>query len=166
MSRKYIAAGNWKMHTTPTEGVELAIAIQEKLSPGTVKVIVAPPATHLQALLEAIGDGEVKIAAQNCHFESKGAFTGEIAPPMLAAMGIPYVIIGHSERREYFHENNSIVRKKVSAVLDAGMECIFCCGEPLNIRENGTQGVYVNRQVEQGLFSPDRSPVQQSGYCV
>ena len=160
MSRKYIAAGNWKMHTTPDEGLNLLNELAAGWSGGNVEMIVSPPYVHLATLAEAAKGTAVSVAAQNCHFADQGAYTGEVSPPMLASMGIPYVIIGHSERREYFHETNAILKDKVSAVLNHGLKCIFCCGEPLSIREHSTQAVYVEQQIQEGLFHVDDADIR------
>ncbi|MGB1216396.1 MAG: triose-phosphate isomerase [Saprospiraceae bacterium] len=153
--RKKIAAGNWKMNLPYNEGMELAEAIingAKDISDNQL-VILGTPYIHLkEAAGIATNNPKVEIAAQNCHQAEKGAFTGEISIPMLQSIGIKYVILGHSERREYFHETNEILAEKVKAVLAAGMIPIFCCGESLDVREEGWHAKFVRTQLEKGLF--------------
>ena len=156
MARKNIAAGNWKMNTTVSEGLELYKSLGQKEIPNNVEVIVGVPFIHLGALLTE-KNSKINIAAQNCHFENSGAYTGEISPSMLADMNVDYVILGHSERREYFHEDNAILAKKLNAALANGLKVIFCCGEPLEIRKEGSQNAYVSKQLEEGLFHLGKS---------
>lgn len=151
MARKNIAAGNWKMNTTVSEGLGLYKALSNMTIPQDVTVIVGVPFLHLSSMVQA-KDPSIKIAAQNCHFENSGAFTGEISPSMLADLGVDYVILGHSERREYFHEDNTMLSKKLNAALANGIQVIFCCGEPLEIRKAGTQNEYVSKQLKEGLM--------------
>jgi len=151
MARQKIAAGNWKMNTTLHEGISLFEALESKSIPADVTVILGVPFIHLSTLLNKKSDA-LHIAAQNCHFENSGAYTGEIAPSMLADLGVGYVILGHSERREHFHEDNAILAKKLDAALSNGLKVIFCCGEPLEVRKAGTQNTYVSKQLEEGLF--------------
>ncbi|MEE9437768.1 MAG: triose-phosphate isomerase, partial [Saprospiraceae bacterium] len=144
-------AGNWKMNTTVEEGVKLFTEINKHKQNNDALVIIGAPNTHLSSLLK-IENRSIKIAAQNCYFENSGAFTGETSPLVLSQMGVEYVIIGHSERREYFNESNDILAKKTDAVLQNNMEVIFCCGEPLEIRKSDGQNAYVGKQLEEGLF--------------
>lgn len=153
MSRKNIAAGNWKMNTTIEEGIQLAQFIANAERSKDVVTILGVPATHLYPVQKKIKvSSKVLLAAQNCHHKTSGAYTGEISPAMLAAMKIPYVIIGHSERREYNHEDNALLALKLRAALDAGLKVIFCCGEALEIRKAGTHITHVKRQLEESLF--------------
>lgn len=154
MSRIQIAAGNWKMNTTFKDGIELGKTIADQALVGdNGLVILAPPFTHLQAVGQAISHApKVKLAAQNCHVQESGAYTGEISIDMLMAVGVEYVILGHSERREYFAESNELLAQKVNLVLSKGLQPIFCCGESLDIREAGTHVEYVAKQLEEGLF--------------
>ena len=141
------------MNTTVTEGYELAEALAKDWEGGENKLmILAPPFTHLIAIQSALNDGAIKVAAQNCHWETQGAFTGEVSPVMLFAMGIEYVIIGHSERREIFGETNAIIRQKTDAALKAGLNVIFCCGEPLNIRQAKGEFAFVESQLKESLL--------------
>ncbi len=151
MRRLNIAAGNWKMNTTLSEGIDLYNALAEQSIPEDVVVIVGAPFIHLGALVAAKNPA-IKIAAQNCHYEKSGAYTGEISPSMLKDLGVDFVILGHSERREYFHEDNALLAKKTDAALENGLKVIFCCGEPLEVRKNGSQNDYVSKQLEEGLF--------------
>ena len=152
-SRKRIAAGNWKMHTTVTEGFSLAEHLAGAWKgTGDKIMIVAPPFTHLIAIQGALRESAIKVAAQNCHWEMKGAFTGEVSPATLQAMGIDYVILGHSERRDIFGETNDIVRKKTDAALSARLKVIWCCGESLGIRESGGANAFVESQMKAGLL--------------
>ena len=154
MARKNIAAGNWKMNTTISEGVDLYKSLAKHTVPSDVTVIVGAPFIHLSSLI-AIKNDNIKVAAQNCHYENSGAYTGEISPSMLADLGVDYVIIGHSERREYFNEDNTLLAKKLNAALDNNLPVIFCCGESLDIRKAGSQNEYVTKQLEEGLFHLD-----------
>jgi len=151
MARKNIAAGNWKMNTTVSEGVSLFKSLDQHNVPSDVTVIIGAPATHLSSLLDVKSDA-IYVAAQNCHQKDSGAYTGEISPAMLADMGIKYVILGHSERREYFNEDNALLAAKTDAALSHGLQVIFCCGEPLEIRKDGSQNAYVSKQIEEGIF--------------
>lgn len=151
MARQKIAAGNWKMNTTVSEGTRLYNAIADQTIPEDVVVIIGAPFIHLGTLL-AQNNAVVKVAAQNCHFQNSGAYTGEVSPSMLVDLGIEYVILGHSERREYFNESNEILAQKLDAALENGLKVIFCCGEPLEIRKANTQNEYVSKQLQEGLF--------------
>ena len=132
MSRKYFIAGNWKMNKTAAEAAALIGAIREKIGSQTkVDVAVCPPFTAIDAASKALAGSEIKLGAQNMHFEKSGAFTGEVAADMLKEFGCAYVILGHSERREYFKECNCLINKKVKAVLANGMKPILCVGEKL-----------------------------------
>jgi triosephosphate isomerase (TIM) len=151
--RQQIVAGNWKMNTTPEEGVALAKAVIEAVSHPKGLVIMAPPSTHLHAVAQAVqGHEGVFVAAQNCHEAPKGAFTGEISVDMVAATGATYVILGHSERRQYFGESEAQLANKTETVLAKGLRPIFCCGEPLEVRENGTHEALVEQQLNGALF--------------
>lgn len=154
MGRAQIAAGNWKMHKTPAEGTSLAREIREdwEATDSNVELVIAPPFTHLQALHDVLEGSGIILGAQNCHAEPEGAFTGEISVGMLSDLGVRYVIVGHSERRQLFGEGNDMIKRKVDAVLRAGLQPIFCCGEPLAVREAREQEEYVLRQLEESIF--------------
>lgn len=149
--RKKIVAGNWKMNTLLKDGIELANAVEklEKEKTSDALAIIAPPFTHLSKVRELIVN--VKLSAQDCASEASGAYTGEISPEMLLSTGVEYVILGHSERRSYFHEDNPLLNKKVKLALSKGLKPIFCCGEVLEEREAGKLFDVVREQLEVGL---------------
>jgi len=151
MPRRKIAAGNWKMNTSVTEGLDLYKELVKEEIPSDVTVIIGAPMTHL-ASIQAIAEANVSISAQNCHYKNKGAFTGETSPTTLTDLGLKYVILGHSERREYFNEDNALLKNKLDTALEAGLQVIFCCGESLEIRKAGNQNEYVSRQLRESLF--------------
>ncbi len=156
MARRHIAAGNWKMNTTINQGIDLALIIAGSDRDKDVLVILAIPFTHIFPLQKKIkANSKVLLAAQNCHHKSSGAFTGEISPAMLADMKVPYVVLGHSERREYNHEDNALLAAKLRAALNAGLKVIFCCGEALDIRKAGTHVSHVKTQLTESLFQLD-----------
>ncbi len=152
--RLKIAAGNWKMNKTYEEGLQLVREIKDATSHKEGRhVIIGTPFIHLKDAVKILIDSPwVDVAAQNCHQAEKGAYTGEISTSMLQSIGVNYVILGHSERRQYFHETNETLIQKVDAVLGAGMTPIFCCGESLDIRNEGWHARYVNGQLEKSLF--------------
>ena len=151
-ARRIMAAGNWKMNAgVPDEGLKLLGALKPLVADATSEIVVGVPFTALAAAVEATAYTNVAVAAQNCHFEEKGAYTGEISAPMLARMAVKYVILGHSERREYFSETDEIVNKKVKAALNWGVRPIFCCGESLEQREGGHTFSHIRSQVVYGL---------------
>lgn len=151
--RKKIVAGNWKMNKTLQEGIALAQEVEKLASgvPADVELIVAPPFIHLTEVKKQIG--RVMLGAQNCASEASGAFTGEVSASMLASAGVRYVILGHSERRSFYGENNGIINKKVKLALQNNLSPIFCCGEILSEREKGIHFNVVKEQVEEGLFT-------------
>lgn len=152
MSRKYFIAGNWKMNKTAAEATALIDAIKAKVgSQDKVDVAVCPPFTALDAASKALAGSTIKLGAQNMHFEAHGAFTGEVAADMLKEFSCTYVILGHSERREYFKECNCLINKKVKAVLANGMKPILCVGEKLEEREAGKTLDIVSEQTVKGL---------------
>ena len=135
--RKKIVAGNWKMNMTPAQAVELIDSLKDKIDTTEVDVVVCPPFVCLPAVLEAVKGTAISVGAQNMHFEEKGAFTGEIAPSMLVELGVKYVVLGHSERRQYFAETNETVNKKVLKAIEHNLVPIICVGESLAEREQG-----------------------------
>ncbi|MBR2338373.1 MAG: triose-phosphate isomerase [Clostridia bacterium] len=137
---KYVIAGNWKMNKTPAEATELIEAIKPLVKDATCDVVVGVPFVDLCAALEAVKGSNIGVAAQNCHWEKSGAYTGEISAEMLKAMGVGYVILGHSERRTYFGDTDVTVQKRMRAALDAGLTVILCVGEYLEQREQGVTG--------------------------
>ncbi|MFS1664452.1 triose-phosphate isomerase [Streptococcus sp. zg-JUN1979] len=152
MSRKPFIAGNWKMNKNPQEAQAFVEAIAGKLpSEDLVEAAIAAPAVDLNALLWFAKDSSLKVAAQNCYFEDAGAFTGETSPKVLNEMGVDYVVIGHSERRDYFHETDEDINKKAKAIFANGMLPIICCGESLETYEAGQAAEFVGRQVSAAL---------------
>ncbi len=149
--RKKIVAGNWKMNTLLKDGMELAKAVEklEKEKRSDALVIIAPPYTHLSRVNDLIDS--VKLSAQNCASEESGAYTGEISPDMLVSAGVEYVIIGHSERRSYYGEDNELLNRKTKLALLKGLKPIFCCGEVLKEREEGALFDVIREQIAVGL---------------
>jgi triosephosphate isomerase (TIM) len=152
--RKKIVAGNWKCNTTLQEGIALAQEV-EKLYTETgdknVVVVLGTPFTHITEAVKVTKN--VSIAAQNCAAEAKGAFTGEVSAEMVKSTGANYVILGHSERREYYGETSETLNKKLALALSNGLTPIYCCGEALEIREAGTQKAYVINQLVETIFN-------------
>ena len=146
--RKVVIAGNWKMNKTPAEAKELLDAIKPLVKDADCDVVACVPFVDLSVALEATAGSNVKVGAENCHWEPSGAYTGEISAPMLAAMQVPYVIIGHSERRTYFGETDVTVNKRVKAALANGLTVILCVGEYLEQREQGVTGEVVAMQTK------------------
>ncbi|HAH22587.1 MAG TPA: triose-phosphate isomerase [Prolixibacteraceae bacterium] len=154
--RKKIVAGNWKCNTTVQEGVELAKAVTELVAKSGVKdvvVVLGTPFTHLTSVVAAVDTTLIGVAAQNCAAEAKGAFTGEVSAAMVKSTGAEFVILGHSERREYYGETSATLNKKVALALANGLTPIYCCGEALPIREANTQNDYVKTQLEETVFN-------------
>lgn len=153
--RKKVVAGNWKCNTTIQEGVELANAVNELVATKGAKdvvVVLGTPFTHITKVVESVDTARIGVAAQNCAAEAKGAFTGEVSASMVKSTGAGYVILGHSERREYYGETSEILNKKLALVLENGLTPIYCCGEPLEIREAGTQKEFVINQLKETIF--------------
>lgn len=148
--RKPIIAGNWKMNKTIKEGLEFIEAVKGKTE-GDAEVLICAPFTLLKDLKEATKGTNIKIGAQNMHFEESGAFTGEVAPANLIELGIDYVIIGHSERREYYNETDETCNKKVLKAIEVGINPILCCGETLEERESNSTMDKVKGQIVKGL---------------
>ena len=161
MKRTKIVAGNWKMNMDFTEGRDLAISIIRQLGPTENKVILCPPFIHLNYIsMLTKGIANLSVGSQNCHAEASGAFTGEISVPMVKSAGAQYVILGHSERRQYFNESDKMLAKKVDSVLNGGLVPIFCCGEKLDAREAKKQEEVVNKQLSGGLFHLSKKQFQ------
>ncbi len=152
--RKKIVAGNWKMNTTLNEGVGLAKDVNEALKNATPKcdVIIAVPFTHLAPIAQVIDQNKLGLGAENCADHKSGAYTGEVSAPMVASTGATYVILGHSERRQYYGETSEILKEKVGLALENNLTPIFCIGEVLEERENGTYHDVVKKQIEEALF--------------
>lgn len=154
--RKKVVAGNWKCNTTVQEGVELAKAVNELVAKEGAKdvvVVLGTPFTHMTSVVDAVDTNRIGVSAQNCAAEAKGAFTGEVSAAMVKSTGAEYVILGHSERREYYGETSEILNKKVALTLENGLTPIYCCGEALDIREAGTQNDFVKTQLEETVFN-------------
>ena len=147
-----IVAGNWKMNKTPSEAVAFVKDLIPKLAGAKSEVVVGVPYVALPGVVDAVKNTNIKVAAQNVHYEEKGAYTGEIAAGMLKDIGVEYVIIGHSERRQYFNETDISVNKKVLASISAGLIPIVCVGESLEEREQGVTAEIVRRQVKIALL--------------
>lgn len=153
MERKKIVAGNWKMNMAYEAGRDLTKSIVEKMKPSDTLVILGTPYIHLMNVSRIIKDiSNLELSAQNCHQEESGAYTGEVSASMVRSCGAAYVILGHSERRQYFGEDDKLIAKKVDAALSQGLKPIYCCGEKLEVREAGKQNDLVKDQVEQALF--------------
>ena len=149
--RKPIIAGNWKMNLSIAEGVKFVADIKEAVKNTDVEVVICAPFTFLKDMVEATKGTNIKIAAQNMHFEASGAYTGEVSADMLKEVGVTHVVIGHSERRQYFAETDETVNKKVKAALAAGLVPIMCCGETLEEREAGDTKNVCKVQTVEGL---------------
>lgn len=148
MARKKIIAGNWKMNMTPSQAVELVQTLKPLVANDNVDVIFCVPAIDIIPALEAAKGSNIQIGAENMYYEESGAYTGEIAPAMLTDVGVKYVIIGHSERREYFAETDETVNKKVLKALEHGITPIVCCGETLTQREQGVTIDFIRQQIK------------------
>ena len=149
--RKPLIAGNWKMHKTIAEALEFVNEVKDRVNNDKVEAVICAPCTLLKDLKQATKGTNIKIGAQNMHFEEKGAFTGEISPLMLKELDMDYVVIGHSERRQYFNETDETVNKKVLKALEVGIDPILCVGETLEEREAGNTKDVCKVQVEKAL---------------
>jgi triosephosphate isomerase len=164
--RRKIVAGNWKMNTLPAEGLELARAIVAKRreTGPSVELIVCPPFTHLSEVVKATRGEGVAVGAQNCAAEEKGAYTGEVSAAMLAALGVEYVILGHSERREYYGETSDTLNRKLAMAYANRLVPIYCVGEKLEERESGRHFDVVGAQLREVVYN--LSPEQFSSLIV
>jgi triosephosphate isomerase (TIM) len=153
--RKNIVAGNWKMNKTLQEGLALATELNEALAGATLNcdVVIGTPAIHLASVAAAIDTTKIGVAAQNCANKESGAYTGEISAAMVKSTGANYVILGHSERREYYGETSAILNDKVALALANGLTPIYCCGEALDVRNANEQNAYVKTQLEETVFN-------------
>ncbi len=163
--RKYIVAGNWKMNGTLEETQILASEVvnmyNDEVNNGVVAVL-CPPFIGIAEVLRLTRGSGVKVGAQNCHQELSGAYTGEVSAPILASFGVNYVIIGHSERREYFAEGNALLAKKVDQAQANHLTPIYCCGETLSQRESGSHFQVIEQQIKEGLFHLSAEKLQQT----
>lgn len=149
--RKKIVAGNWKMNKTPKEAAELCQLLKSKVDTETVDVVFCVPAVDLTTVSKALEGTHIAVGAQNMFYEESGAYTGEISPAMLKELGVSYVVLGHSERRQYFAETDETVNKKVKKAIEHGITPIMCCGETLTQRELGVTIEFVRSQIKGGL---------------
>jgi len=148
MSRRKIIAGNWKMNMTPSQAVALVNELKPLVANEDVDVVFCVPAIDIIPAMEAAKGSNINIGAENMYYEEKGAFTGEIAPNMLTDVGVKYVVLGHSERREYFAETDETVNKKVLKAFEHGITPIVCCGETLKQREQGVTIDFIRQQIK------------------
>ena len=160
MSRKVIVAGNWKMNKNAAEGRALVEALKNGIAGlEAAEIVVCPPFTTIGSVVEAAAGSAIGVGAQNIHWEASGAFTGEISADMLKTSGVQYVIIGHSERRQYFGETNETVNKRLKAAIAAGLTPIVCVGELLEEREGNKTEAVLGKQLEDGLKDLDAATV-------
>jgi len=151
--RKKIVAGNWKMNKTPSEAVELVNMLKPLCASEDVDVVFCVPAIDIIPAMEAAKGSNIAIGAENMYYEESGAYTGEISPAMLVDAGVKYVVLGHSERREYFAETNETVNKKMLKAFEHGITPIMCCGETLEQREQGVTMDFIRQQVKVGFLN-------------
>jgi len=147
MARRRIIAGNWKMNMTPSQAVELCATLKDLVKNDAVDVVYCVPAIDIIPVVEAVKGTNVHVGAENFYIEDKGAFTGEISAPMLKDAGVEYIIIGHSERRDIFGENDILLNAKVKKAFASGLKPILCCGESLALRKAGTYTEWIKRQI-------------------
>ena len=151
MARKKIIAGNWKMNMTPSEAVKLVETLKPLVVNDEVDVVFCVPAIDIIPVVEAAKGTNIQVGAENMYFEEKGAYTGEISAEMLVDAGVKYVVLGHSERRDYFKECDCMINKKVKKALEAGLTPILCCGESLEQREMGITLDWIRMQIKSDL---------------
>ena len=159
MKRKKIVAGNWKMNMTLDESVNLINELKQ-ISTNDVDIKIAPSFTNLNKAVSLLDSSKIEVIAQNFHPEERGAFTGEISIEMLKSVGVFSIIIGHSERRKYFNENDSILSKKAKMAIDNSLNIIFCIGEELSEREKGNHFELIKNQIINGLFGLDKDQIK------
>lgn len=151
MARKRIIAGNWKMNKTPSEAVALVNELKDLVKNDAVDVVYCVPAVDIVPVVDAVKGTNVEVGAENMYFEESGAYTGEVSAAMLIDAGVKYVIIGHSERRDYFKEDDCLLNKKVKKAFEAGLTPILCCGESLEQRETGVTMDWIRLQIKSDL---------------
>jgi triosephosphate isomerase (TIM) len=165
--RKQIAAANWKMNLTLQQGetlIDELLNTPHELSENQLAVFAVPFPYLISIKNKLAGKKNVFVAAQNCNNKKAGAYTGEVSAEMLKSIGLQYVVLGHSERREYFNESNAVLAEKVNICFENGLQPIFCCGEPLSIREAGTQNSFVETQLKESLFH--LTAAQLTGFVI
>ncbi len=160
-SRVTMAAGNWKMNKTPKEAVEFVNNLKEAVKDSNTEVVVGVPFVAIPAVVEASKNTNIKVAAQNVHWEANGAYTGEVSCAMLKECGVEYVIIGHSERREYFADTDELINKKAHAIFNSGMTPILCCGETLTQREQGVTKEHIRYQIKIALLGLSKDQIKK-----
>ena len=165
--RKKIVAGNGNMNKTQTEVIELttalSLALQKHELADNHEVIICPSLVYLSKvkdILALLADKKIKVGSQNCYTKDFGAYTGEVSAAMLKSLNVQYVLVGHSERRNYFNENNSVIKAKLDIALAQGLQVIFCCGESLTIREDGKHFDFIATQLEESLFHLTKEDLQ------
>ncbi|MBO4733142.1 MAG: triose-phosphate isomerase [Clostridia bacterium] len=158
--RDAIIAGNWKMNKTPSETTALINEMKPLVAGADCKVVLCVPFVDIDAALKASAGSNIEIGAENCHFEKSGAFTGEVSPVMLKEMGVKYVIIGHSERRQYFAETDVTVNKRLKSALEEGLKVILCVGETLEQREQGITAELVAMQTKIALLGVSKEDAE------
>ena len=161
MARKKIIAGNWKMNMTPSQAVALCEELKDVVKSDSVDVVYCVPAIDIVPVVEAVKGTNVEVGAENMYFEEKGAYTGEISAEMLVDAGVKYVIIGHSERRDYFKEDDALLNKKVKKAFEAGLTPILCCGETLEQREMGVTMDWIRLQIKSDLVGVTADQVKE-----
>ncbi|MBE2188118.1 MAG: triose-phosphate isomerase [Candidatus Kapabacteria bacterium] len=161
--KKFLIAGNWKMFTNVFESKVLVETLLSEIWEKEMQttVLVCPPFTSLCGVADVIKDTDLKLGAQNCHYEEKGAYTGEISPQMLQYLGCDYIIIGHSERRTHFKEDDEIIARKLSSILDLGLTPILCIGETFEQRMNNMTNTILAKQIEKAFENIDKSLIKQ-----
>jgi len=161
MARRKIVAGNWKMNMTPSQAVTLCEELKDLVKSDSVDVVYCVPAVDIVPVVEAVKGTNVEVGAENMYFEEKGAYTGEISAAMLVDAGVKYVIIGHSERRDYFKEDDALLNKKVKKAFEAGLTPILCCGESLEQREMGVTMDWIRFQIKSDLVGVSADQVKE-----
>lgn len=159
--RKKIVAGNWKMNKTPSEAVDFIRTIKDKVNTQEVDVVFCAPFVSLIPLIEEVKGTNISIGAQNMYYEENGAFTGEISADMLSSIGVKYVIIGHSERRELFNESDEMINKKVISAINKNLTPILCCGETLKQRQQGITIDLIRQQIKIGLDNVSKEDAEK-----
>lgn len=159
--RKAIIAGNWKMNKTAKEAAQLIIGLRDKVANANCEVVICPPFTSLAQAVTLTEGTNIMVGAQNMYFEESGAFTGEISPLMLKEIGVKYVILGHSERRQIFKEDDILINKKLKAAYLIGLNPILCCGETLDERESGETFNIINNQLKADLVDIAVSQIEK-----